>query len=204
MKARTWNVTVAGYSAALVGLLAELPTIGASGTPALATIGIAVLIAIGVLLAAVGTLQVRRSIDRNRIRERSGLALHAAGLLTLLITVITLQVSSTPPASLLAASFALGAGGLAITGAVRIRGDVPFLPLATLLIFGGLGLIVASQIGYYFVLSDVASTVVTDLGVAVSACGCAVAAYATAGLASETDSSCSSSDTAAPKTSRSG
>ena len=203
MKARAWNLTVAGYSAVLVGLLAELPTIGASGTPAIATIGTAVLIAVGVLLAAVGVLQVRRSIDRNRVRERSGLALQTAGLLTLLITAITLQVSSTIPSLILAASFALGAGGLAITGAVRIRGDVPFLLLATLLIFGGLGLIVASQIGYYFVLSDVATTVVTDLGVAVSACGCVVGAYAT-GLAAAIESASSSSDTAAAKTSRSG
>jgi hypothetical protein len=181
VKGPAWRVVFTGYAAATVGLLAELSVSGESGIPSVVTIGVGFLIAIGVGVGAIGLLQVRRSVDPSMLRERRGLELQAAGLVALILALVALQISSAIPALLVGSAVAVVAAGLASVGAFDIRRDVPFLLLGTVMIFGGLGLIVSSQIGYYFVLSDVANTVVNDAGIAVSACGCVVSAYASLG-----------------------
>jgi hypothetical protein len=49
--------------------------------------------------------------------------------------------------------------------------------LGMCLIFVGVGLIVGSNIAFYYVLSQVGTVVYADLGATVAACGCVLAAY---------------------------
>jgi len=179
----------AGFAAATVGLLIDLTTIGASETPAAVSIGSAGLIVIGLLLASAGMLQLRRAVDRTRRAARRGLAMQSLGLIGLLLAALALQISSSIPVLFVSAALVVIAGSLAIVGGLQLgnhysdigapsRTDAGYLVLGTALIFLGAGVIIGSEIGYYFVLSDVLSTVVDDAGVAVSACGCVVAAYA--------------------------
>ena len=186
---RASQLMVVGYAAATVGLLAELTTSGASGTPAAVSIGATGLIAVGILLPSAGMLQLRSAVDRDRRGARRGLAMQGLGLIGLLLGVLALQISSSVPGLFVSAAIVASAGALAIVGGVHLsnhypdigaqrRTDVGYLVVGTALMFGGAGVILASKIGYYFVLSDVGSTVVTDAGLAISACGCVVAAYA--------------------------
>jgi uncharacterized membrane protein YidH (DUF202 family) len=179
----------AGFAAATVGLLIDLTTIGASETPAAVRIGSAGLIAIGILLASAGMLQLRRAVDRTRRGARRGLAMQSLGLIGLLLAALALQISSSIQVLFVSAAFVVLAGSLAIVGGLQLgnhyadigttsRTDAGYLVLGTALMFLGVGVIIGSEIAYYFVLSDVVSTVVSDAGVAVSACGCVVAAYA--------------------------
>lgn len=198
-KTSAWSLLVMGYALATVGLLADLPTIGASGTPAIVSIGVAVLIGIGILLASAGMLQLRRAVDRDRQGARRGLAMQALGLIVLLLGVLALQISSSiadgdqqpnvvEAVLFVSVVFVVSAGALVIAGGLllsnhhsdistRSRIDVGYLLLGTVLIFIGVGVILGAKIGYFFVLPDVESTVVEDVGAAVSACGCVVAAY---------------------------
>jgi hypothetical protein len=186
-KSGAWNLMLAGYSVATVGLLVDLTTSGASQTPGVVSIGTAGLIGIGILLPAAGMLHLRRAVDRNRRAARHGLAMQALGLIGLLLGVLALQISSIP-ALFVGAALIVSAGASATVGGLLLRdhysdigaaarADVGYLVLGTSLIFIGVGVILVSEIGYYFVLSDVASTVLNDAGMAVSACGCVVTAY---------------------------
>ena len=61
-------------------------------------------------------------------------------------------------------------------GASNRRG-IDYQTLGTALIYAGVMAIVFSKIGYYFVLSDVSTTVVDVVGVTGTACGSAIAAF---------------------------
>lgn len=187
-KSAARNLIVVGYSATTVGLLADLPTIGTSGTPAAVSIGTAGLIAIGILLATGGILRLRRAVDSNRRSTRRGLAMLSFGLIGLLLGVLAVEISSSLPVLFLTAAMVVGAAVVAIVGGILLRdhySDIDarsstkagYMVLGTSLIFVGMGVVLGSSIGYYFVLSDVWSTVVNDAGVAVSAGGCVFAAY---------------------------
>lgn len=52
-----------------------------------------------------------------------------------------------------------------------------YLIIGTALLFFGVAVILGSNVAAYFLLSDVGNTVFTDLGAAISACGCVIAAY---------------------------
>jgi hypothetical protein len=186
-KTKAWTAVVGGYSTATLGLVALLTINGASGIPTVIAIGTAGLVAIGLLLPAAGMLQLRKALDQNRTVARSGLAMPALGLVGLLFGVIPLS-SSLSGWFVVSAACIVTSGALALAGAFLLRGHyadigattgrgVEFLILGTTLIFSGVGLILGSNVAYYFFLSDVGNTVYTDVGAVVSACGCVIAAY---------------------------
>jgi hypothetical protein len=189
-----WNVVAGGFAVATVGLLFDLPTIGSSGTSIAVSIGIAALIAVGILLAAAGMLQLRNALDHDRTGARRGLGLQSAGWLILLVGVLGLQISTSIAVLVISSVFVAAAAASAIAGGMLLRAHhsetgalnstaVSYLILGTALIFLGVGVILASKVGYYFVLPDVASTVVNDLGAAISASGCVIAGYSAFGMA---------------------
>ncbi len=184
-----WNLVVGGFTAATLGLLLDLPSIGSSGTSVVLGIGIAALIGMGILLVAAGGLQLRRALDRDLKGARRGLGMQSLGWVVFLVGVLGLQISSSIPVLLASVGLIAIACGLAIAGGLLLRAHnlrigaprgtgVSYLILGTALIFIGVGVILASKIGYYYVLPDVTSTVFNIIGAAVAACGCVVAAYA--------------------------
>jgi hypothetical protein len=194
-----WNLIVVGYAAAAVGLLINLPAIGSSGPPAAVSIGSACLIVVGIVMATAGLLLLRQALDPDRRAVRRGLAMQGLGLVDLLLGVLAIQISSMMSDRDLHAFVVLGvllvgaisvvsASALAIGGGLLLkdnysdvgatsRTDASYLILATALIFIGVGVVLGSKIGYYLVFSDLVSTVANVAGVALSACGCVVAAY---------------------------
>jgi hypothetical protein len=184
-----WSEVVIGYAAATVGLVAYVTINGPPGIPTAVTIGTASLVIIGLLLPAAGMLQLRRAVDPDRRAARYGLAMQSLGLVGLLLGVVAIIVSSSfsiwfaVSAVLIASSAAL-----ALVGAFLLRGhyadirasnktSAEYLILGTALIFAGVAVILGSNIAAYFLLSDVGNTVFTDVGAAISACGCVIAAY---------------------------
>ena len=185
---RAWYMVGGGYAAATLGLLLDLPTIGSSGTSAVVTIGIGLLIAIGILLAAAGMLQLRRAVARGQVDARRGLGMQGLGLVLLLVGVLGLQISPALPVLLGVGIFVFAALALVMVGGWKVRRhysilgvrkakDVSYLVVGTALVFIGVFVILGSKIGYYFLFPDVTSTVVNDVGAAISASGCVVATY---------------------------
>ena len=185
-----WTLVIAGYSTAAVGLVAFLTINGASGTPAAATIGTAILIAVGLLLPAAGMLQLRTNLGPIESAARKSFAMQAFGLLGLLIGVVVLVAGSSLLGYFVSAAFVVTAGMLAIAGAVVLRrhyiisaiassntSSLVYLIFGMALIFSGVGLIVGSNIAYQFLLFQMENTIYVDLGTTISACGCVLAAY---------------------------
>ena len=189
LQTKAWSQAIAGYSVATLGLIALLTINGASGFPGAIGIGTAVLVAIGLLLAAMGMLQLRRAINQDRKAARYGFGMQALGLVGLLVGVVPLAVSSS-----LSAVFVVGAilivisAALALTGTFLLRSHhadigasdtrgVDYLILGTTLLFSGVTLILGSNVAKYFFLSEVGNNVFTDVGAAISACGCVISAY---------------------------
>jgi uncharacterized membrane protein YidH (DUF202 family) len=191
VKAKTtaWNQVVVGYSVAAIGLVVLLTTNGASGISTAITIATAFLIAIGLLLPTAGMLRLRRVVDARRKAARRGFALQSLGLVGLLLGVIPMAVSASLPVLfaravliLISATAALAGGLLRRRHSADIGGSnrrgIEYLILGTALIFAGVGVILWSNVAFYFLLSDLGNTVFTDVGAAISACGCVIAAYA--------------------------
>ncbi len=181
---KSWRLVVAGYSTAAVALVAFLTINGASGIPSVATIITAGLVIIGLLLPVIGMLQLRRGLSPIRSAARYGFTLQAFGLLGLLFGVVLVVGTSSLSGYILSAVFVAVAGVLAIAGAVLMRGHfasnnrgVAYLIFGTALIFSGVGLIVASNIAFEYLISQVQNTVYVDTGATVSACGCVLTAY---------------------------
>ena len=149
---KAWNLVVAGYSTAAVGLVVFLTINGASGIPTAATIGTAGLVAIGFLLPVIGMLLLRKDFGSVKSAARSGFALQAIGLLGLLIGVVLVVAVSTLTGYLLSAASVATAGVLAVAGTVLLRRyystiatnarGIVYLIFGTVLIFLGAGLIV--------------------------------------------------------------
>lgn len=186
---RACNRVIAGYIVATLGLVAVLTINGVSGIPAAVAMGGAVLVATGLVLPAAGMLQLRQTINPDRSRARSGLLLLALGLIGLLVGVMPLATSSSLSALFFVSGIVIATSAAsALGGAFLLRGyygdigastraGVDYLILGTALIFSGVAVILGSNIAKYFWLSDVGNNVFTDVGVAVSACGCVVSAY---------------------------
>ena len=189
-QARAGRLIVAGYAAAALGLVAFLTINGMSGVSAFVEIGTTALVVIGLLLPAVGMLQLRRTVDGSRKAARDGLALQALGLVGLLLGLVPLQVSSSLSALygisavVIVAAAASAVGGASLTRS-HLRGinaalgrGADYLILGMVLIFAGVALILGSNVASYFVLSGVGNTVYCDVGATISACGSVTAAYA--------------------------
>jgi hypothetical protein len=185
---KAWGRVVAGYSVAAVALVVFLTINGASGIPAVATIGTAGLAVIGLLLPIAGILQLRRGIASGKTVPRLGFVLQAFGLFSLMFGLVFVVAVSSLSSYLLSALFVMVAGVSAIAGAVLLRRHficvntsnkraAVFLILGTALVFTGVGLIVASNIAFQYLISQLENTVYVDVGATVSACGCILAAY---------------------------
>src|SRR5271169_5463073 len=85
---KAWELVVAGFSIAAVGLVGFLTINGASGTPAAATVVTAGLIVIGFVLPLSGMLLLRRGLGPTERPARRGYALQASGMLGLLLGVV--------------------------------------------------------------------------------------------------------------------
>ena len=187
---KAWSEVIAGYFLATLGLVALLTINGAAGFPGAIGIGTAVLVAIGLLLPAVGMLQLRRAVNHDRKAARYGLAMQALGLVGLLFGVMPLAASSSVSALFVVSAILIAtSAAFALGGALLVKhhytdigasngGGVNYLILGTTLIFVGVALILGSNVGKFFFLSDAGNTVYTDVGAAVSACGCVIAADA--------------------------
>jgi hypothetical protein len=185
---KAWNLVVAGYSIAAVGLVAFLTINGASGIPGAATILTEVLVIAGLLLPAAGMLQLRRALGPIKSAARYGFALLALGLIGLLLGIVLVVATSSLSGCIVSVVFITAAGGSAITGAVLLRRHyiniialntrgVAYLILGTALIFLGAGVIVGSNIAYEYLISQVQNTVNVDMGATVSSCGCVLTAF---------------------------
>ena len=182
------RLVVAGYSTAAAALVAFLTINGASGIPAAATIGTAVLLAIGLLLPAVGMLQMRRGPGPVASTARFGYPMQSLGLIGLLFGLVLIVVTATLTGYLVGAVLIATAGALAISGAVLLRryymravanaGGVACLMIGTALIFSGAGVVVGSNIAFEYLISQVQNTIYVDAGATVAACGCVLSAYA--------------------------
>ena len=185
--ARGGRLVVAGYSTAAVALVAFLTINGASGIPTAATIGTAVLLAIGLLLPAAGMLQLRSGQGPTARGARFGYPLQALGLVGLLFGLVLIVVTATLSGYLVGAVLIATSGVLAMSGAVLLRGyyvataadaGLACLMSGTALIFLGAGAVVGSNIAFEYLISQVQNTVYVDAGATVSACGCVLLAYA--------------------------
>jgi hypothetical protein len=114
--------------------------------------------------------------------------MQAFGLLGLLFGVVIVVAAPSFSSYIIGAVFVITASVSAIGGAILSRVHfmsvsssnnlaVWYLILGTTLIFSGVGLIVASNIGLEFFVSSVENTIYVDIGAAVSACGSVLAAY---------------------------
>lgn len=72
---KAWSLVVAGYSMAATALVAFLTINGGSGTPLAATLGTAVLLAIGLLLPAAGMLQLSKGLGPIKNAARYGFSM---------------------------------------------------------------------------------------------------------------------------------
>lgn len=186
-QSRAGRLVVAGYSTAAAALVAFLTINGASGIPTAATIGTAVLLAIGLLLPAAGMLRLRVGQGPGATAARFGYPLQALGLVGLLSGLVLIVVTATLSGYLVGAVFIMAAGVLAISGAILLRrhyttaanaGGVACLISGTALIFSGAGAVVASNLAFEYLISQVQNTIYVDAGATVSACGCVLLAYA--------------------------
>jgi|GEM_PF-1567616 len=184
------RLMVEGYATATLGLIAFLTINGVSGIPAVAEIGTAALIVIGLLLPAAGTLRLRGALDANRRAARDGLVMQALGLVGLLLGLVPIEISSSLSVLyVVSAVLIIVSGAAALAGTFLIRrhsSDIgtsigrgaDYLILGTVLIFIGAAVILGSNVAFYFVLSSVGNTVYCDVGATILACGSVIAAYA--------------------------
>lgn len=185
---KAWRLVAAGYSIAAVALVAFLTINGASGIPSAVTIGTAGLVAIALLLPTIGMLKLRSNLGPSKSAARHGFALQAVGLLGLLVGVALVVAVSSLLSYLISAAFVAVAGLLGIAGAVLLRrhfiganssnnNGTTCLIFGAMLVFSGVGLIVASNIAFEYLISQLQNIVYVDIGAAVSACGSVLTAY---------------------------
>jgi hypothetical protein len=183
---RGFSVVAVGYGVEAAGLVAFL-TINGSSVSELASIVTVALIAIGLLLTPAALLLLRRGFDKTQAKARNGLALQGFGLVVLLLGVVLGVGLSSLFGYTIGAVLLVASATSALLGVILLRkgyaskganpSAVDYLVVGTALVFSGVGLIMASNIAFYYMISQVANTVYVDAGAAVSACGCVVAAF---------------------------
>ena len=189
---KAWRLVVAGYSTAAVALVLFLTINGASGIPTVAIVGTALLIVIGLLLPTAGLLQSRRSLGPIKSSARHGFVMQVFGLIGLLFGVVLVAFISSLSGYFISAVLVALSSVLAIAGATLLRRhfasnnrSAAFLIFGTALIFSGVGLIVASNIAFEYLISQLQNTVYVDIGATVSSYGCVIAAYSYLKLATK-------------------
>jgi len=181
------NLIVVGYAIATIGFLAFLTINGMSGISEVAPVVTAVLIAVGLLLPASCMFLLRREIANTQLQTRRSFSLQGIGLIILFSGVVLVAVSSSLSDYVVGGILLIASDAAALTGVILLKKHVgipmlqkrkiDYLVLATVFLFSGVGLIVISNIAFYYVLSQVENTVYADVGATISACGCVLAAY---------------------------
>ena len=174
-------MTVGGFAICAAGLVALLTINGATGVPSMAVALTSALIILGLLLPALGMLQMARAGSSPHPGARRGLEMLAAGLVVLLVGVVPIVVISSFSGYVAGASLIAVSGALALTGVVYFRKyakSVVILLLGTMMIFSGVELIASSNVmAIEYWVSQVENTIYVDVGATVSACGCVLSAY---------------------------
>ncbi len=185
---RGLSCIVAGYSVEAVGLTALLTINGQPSVPQVALAATVALIAAGFLLPTAGMLVLRSRCDKADAAVRRSLLLQGSGLVVLFLGVVLAVGLNSLPGFQIGAVFLFASAASALLGAISLRNNhdgiglpgrrgASLLVLGLALLFSGVGLIIASNIAFYYIISGVANAVYTDVGVTLSACGCVVAAY---------------------------
>lgn len=176
---KSWALIVVGYCILAVAMVTFL-TINGQPSTAAGTIGTAGLIGFGLVLPTVGMLQLAGRIDPSNGAARSGLLLQSLGLIGILIGLLLSFFASSLPGHLVSAVFIALAGTSGLVGAALLSKGVGarLLMVGAALIAIGAALIPASNIAVQqYLISDLEKNVYQDIGAALAACGCVVAAY---------------------------
>jgi hypothetical protein len=187
LSSRTSRFVAFGFTMSALGFVAILTTNGTSGGifSEVLSITAASLLAMGFLIPASGMFLFGRNLGE---RARRSFFLQGSGMAILFLGVIIVGLSSSLTGYLMGSIFLGPSVGLSLTGAILFRrfcgtnfaalqGGANYFVLAIVLIFSGMGLIVGANIAFYYVLSQVESTVYSDVGATISAYGCVLAAY---------------------------
>ena len=176
---KSWALVVAGYSILAVAMLAFLTVNGVSSAAAGAIVT-AILIGLGLLLPAAGTLELARRMDPPRGTARNGLVLQSLSLIGLLIGLVVSFAASSLSGHLVSAVFIVLGGVAGLAGAIFIAKQARARPLVAgaALIAIGAALIPASNIALFaYWTSDMGKNIYQDIGAALAGCGSVVAAY---------------------------
>ena len=188
LPSRALGLVAAGYSAEAAGLMALLTINNASSIPQLALAATILLIAAGLLLPTAGMLVIGIRFDKTRASARNGFLLQAFGLVALLLGVILAEGLNSLSGFIAGTSILVVSAASGLLGSIMLRRNyvgiglpgptaTNYLVLAMVLLFSGVGLIMASNIAFFYLISGAANGVNTDIGAMISAYGCVVAAY---------------------------
>jgi len=181
-------VVTSGYAVEAIGLIALLTINGMSSVPPLALIATIILIVAGFLLPTGGFLALRTGFDRTHPSVRSSLLLQGSGLVVLLLGVVVAVGLNSLSGFMIGTVFLVPSAASALMGAILLLKNYAsigwlnpreaiYLVLGTALIFSGVGVIMASNIVFFYLISGIANEIYTDAGATISAIGCVVAAY---------------------------
>ena len=187
------GVITSGYSVEAVGLIALLTINGTSSVPLMALVATIILIVAGFLLPTAGLLALRRGLDRTHAAVRRNFLLQGAGLVVLLLGVVVAVGINSLSGFIAGTALLAVSAALALLGSIMLRSECTeiglpgpaatnYLVLAMVLLFSGVGLIMAANIAFFYVISGAANGVDTDIGATISAYGCVVAAYSFLGF----------------------
>jgi hypothetical protein len=173
MASKAWSLLVAGYSIAAIALVAFL-TLNGEPTPTPVLLILASLVTAGLVFPALGMFL------QSRAESRRGFVLQGFGLLGLYVGIILVVEVNTPSAFFASAAMVVASAAASLAGVIllgRDRWSIGYLVLGTMLIFLGVGVIVASDAALNYLISGIMSTVYVDVGATVTACGAVIAAY---------------------------
>jgi hypothetical protein len=176
---KSWALVVAGHCILAAAMLAFLTINGISTTTA-GTIGTAILIGLGLLLPAAGTLELARRVDPPHSIARKGLAVLSLSLIGLLIGLAVSFAASSLSGHLVSAVFIVVAGISGLIGAVFISKEAKTrqLIVGAALIAIGAALIPASNIALFAsLILNVDKSIYQDIGATVAGCGSVLTAY---------------------------
>lgn len=176
---KLWALVVVGYSILAVAMVAFLTVNGVSAT-AVATIGTAGLIAVGLLLPAGGMMELARLIGPSHGAARRDLVLESLSFIGLLIGLVVSFVASSISGHVIAGMFIVLSSTSGLVGAIYLFRSVgpTYLVAGAVLIAIGAAPIPASNIALReYWISDLEKYLYQDVGATLAACGAVLAAY---------------------------
>jgi hypothetical protein len=119
---------------------------------------------------------------------RNSFLLQGLGLVILLLGVLLAVILNSLSGFLIGTVFLATSATSGLLGSILLRKNYAslglpepnmagYLMLGTALLFSGVGVIMASNIAFFYIISGAANSVYTDVGATISACGCVAATY---------------------------